>query len=305
MDNNSSQDKKNPKQRSAFINFWLKSWQPVPTWDSTIRLFCVLGVLLLIMGGLLTWVNSTIPEIKIPYSFTDKGVCKDQDVCDVKFKIDTEIESPVLVYYEIENFYQNHRRYLNSKSSYQLAGKSTYSSDLCEPMVTNHNMSKKTSFEGGHKLEPNDVAVPCGLIAYTLFDDTFEVWDDKSNNKTIDDTNIAWPSDRQEKFKNSAKPEKQWHNMEDEHFIVWMRTAGSSDFRKLWGRINENLPAGEYHLKIPQNNFNTTKFAGSKSVVLTKTGFFGGKNTMMANAYLIGGGICLIIVGFFYKKKNA
>jgi len=33
-----------------------------------------------------------------------------------------------------------------------------------------------------------------------------------------------------------------------EHFIVWMRTAGLPTFRKLWGKINQNLESGEYTL---------------------------------------------------------
>ena len=30
---------------------------------------------------------------------------------------------------------------------------------------------------------------------------------------------------------------------DDEHFIVWMRTAALPNFRKLWGRIDQDLPA--------------------------------------------------------------
>ena len=30
----------------------------------------------------------------------------------------------------------------------------------------------------------------------------------------------------------------------DEHFIVWMRTASLSQFRKLWGVIDVDLPGG-------------------------------------------------------------
>jgi len=40
--------------------------------------------------------------------------------------------------------------------------------------------------------------------------------------------------------------------MEDQHFIVWMRTAGLPDFRKLWGKIDseDGLKAGKYQLKV-------------------------------------------------------
>jgi len=32
-----------------------------------------------------------------------------------------------------------------------------------------------------------------------------------------------------------------------------MRTAGLPNFRKLWGKIDATLPAGEYYLKIVNN----------------------------------------------------
>lgn len=35
-----------------------------------------------------------------------------------------------------------------------------------------------------------------------------------------------------------------------EHFIVWMRTAATPNFKKLWGRINQDLVVGTYMLKI-------------------------------------------------------
>jgi len=31
---------------------------------------------------------------------------------------------------------------------------------------------------------------------------------------------------------------------QDEHFIVWMRTAALSTFRKLWGVLRSDIPAG-------------------------------------------------------------
>lgn len=38
--------------------------------------------------------------------------------------------------------------------------------------------------------------------------------------------------------------------MFQEHFIVWMRPAGLPSFRKLWGRIETDLPVGKYQVSI-------------------------------------------------------
>ena len=51
----------------------------------------------------------------------------------------------------------------------------------------------------------------------------------------------------------------QWIDMEDPHFIVWMRTAGLPDFRKLWGKIDGGLKAGKYKLMI-DNHFDVAPF---------------------------------------------
>lgn len=47
--------------------------------------------------------------------------------------------------------------------------------------------------------------------------------------------------------------------MKNEHFIVWMRTAGLPNFRKLWGRIPDGLEVGKYQIKI-ENNYKVDKF---------------------------------------------
>lgn len=63
---------------------------------------------------------------------------------------------PLYVYYSLENFYQNHRLYVSSVDSYQLAGDKRKKSDLestCNSKVT----------DGSQLLNP------CGLIANSYF----------------------------------------------------------------------------------------------------------------------------------------
>lgn len=56
-------------------------------------------------------------------------------------------------------------------------------------------------------LDPDAAAFPCGLVAKSYFNDTFELWrsDDageSTENITIADNNIAWDSDVKYKFTN-------------------------------------------------------------------------------------------------------
>jgi hypothetical protein len=38
------------------------------------------------------------------------------------FTFDEDANGPLYVYYELENFYQNHRRYVSSRDAFQLEG---------------------------------------------------------------------------------------------------------------------------------------------------------------------------------------
>ena len=100
-------------------------------------------------------------------------------------------------------------------------------------------------------LDSNGTANPCGLIAYTVFNDSY-VLSNSSGPITISSTGIAWPSDlNRYKISNASQ---MWYNVTDERFMVWMRIAALADFRKLWGRIDGNLIPGNYTLNIVNSN---------------------------------------------------
>ena len=124
------------------------------------------GLLLIIFGIILVSINSKIVEISERYD----NRCTLGSVCEIEITITEEMEDPFF-YYELDNFYQNHRRYIKSKSSAQLSGQtitySTAESD-CDPIVTNADVGKTMSING-KALNPDAVAYPCGLIAKSLF----------------------------------------------------------------------------------------------------------------------------------------
>ena len=66
----------------------------------------------------------------------------------------------------------------------------------------------------GKDLDPNLPANPCGLVAKSVFTDTFWVTDPNGKNMTINDTDISWASDREYKFKNMITTDgKDWRDL--------------------------------------------------------------------------------------------
>lgn len=195
------------------------------------------------------------------------GVELPTDSCTIQFEIPNDIGPPVLLYYRLTNFYQNHRRYVKSLDTDQLKGNfisnSTIGSSACDPL----------------QLAPNGKAYyPCGLIANSLFNDTFKspVHVNSPDGRPpqpyhMTNKGIAWSSDAKlygkTKYQNDqVMPPPNWIKRypsgyndtnpipdlsQYEEFQVWMRTAGLPTFSKLALRNdNDVMPAGTYNITI-------------------------------------------------------
>lgn len=130
----------------------------------------------------------------------------EQPLCRMTLELEEPMTAPIFVYYQLENFYQNHRRYVKSRDYKQLMGfneatdnaeeyenvtKDSVTSS-CDPIITNAdlaNMGIKYYYwteDGGFnydqytELEPEQLATPCGLIAKSMFNDTFALWEDEA-----------------------------------------------------------------------------------------------------------------------------
>jgi len=213
-------------------------------------------------------------------------------------------------------------RYARSRNLRQLGDpKSAKDTRLCKPEATANGVP----------------IVPCGLVAWSLFNDTYSF---ARGNETlaVNKRGISWRSERDHLFGEHVYPRNfqsggligggtldpskpvsssgtcSWSSRgskiffccftlgvcqlyaqlsEQEDLMVWMRTAALPTFRKLYGRIEVDLRAGEVVTVAVQNRYNSYSFGGRKAVVLSTAGALGGKSSFLGRAYLAGGAACL------------
>ncbi|CAD8055393.1 unnamed protein product [Paramecium sonneborni] len=268
--------------------------------------YCNIGIFLLVFAIIFLVFNLQIVEKEVYYGST---CTKNQKDCEIPIEISSDMTAPIFVYYQLENFYRRNRNYFKSKSVEQLKGNIDIDISNCGDYQTNSQMVKVQSYDGS-TLNQSENAFPCGEIAYTYFTDTFKLVNSKGEYVIIDETDIAWESDREYNFKNPKGWEKfAWTNIEDEHFMVWMRTAGQGRLKKLWGRIQNDLVKGKYTL-IVNNTYDEQLYSSDmvKSFFMTTTTIFGQKNMVLVGSYFAGAFICLcsiiVLVVIYFRDKR-
>jgi hypothetical protein len=103
-------------------------------------------------------------------------------------------------------------------------------------------------------------------------------------------------------YESYSKIVKASEGVKNEHFIVWMRTAGLPTFRKLYGKISTDLKKGDVVSFSVNNNFNVDSFSGKKSLVISTVSWFGGKNPFLGQSYIVVGAICIALAVVFGVK---
>lgn len=329
---------------TAFKQQRLKAWQPILTPKTVLPTLFIIGIIFAPIGGLLVWGSSLVSEMtfdyttcwnqssstsptnltftNMPYTYSLRSSDSDKTIttpqfayyyndtvpeaqkhsCYINFHVVSDLAAPVFQYYKLTNFYQNNRRYVQSLDTSQLQGDYVSADSLgggnCNPLGSTAD---------------NKAIYPCGLIANSVFNDTFSGLTPINGTSGISyynftDSGIAWPGEAKKYSATSGYadhmdevvPPPNWvlrypsypnvssipNLQEDEHFQNWMRTSGLPTFSKLYGRNDTaTLPAGQYQVLIYMN-YPVQGYKGTKSLVISTVSWIGGKNPFLGWAYV-------------------
>lgn len=276
------QQSRKPKPGWRQLNF--KYMMCVPSAKCASIVFIILFLISLILGSVLLSTSYDIIEYRKRYD----DICTVNSNCTVTAHIPGKMTAPIFMYYELHNYYQNHRKYVKSSCQSQLEGDHVNRDDcsLCDPLIKVRDYDYPLYNLLGQRLNNSELASPCGLIAASNFQDRFQLFDGEKPIK-IESDSIAWFTDNTNKYKNSKNyKETQFIDVEDQHFKVWMRVAATSDFRKLYGKISEDLYDKDYSVLI-NNILDVHEFDGEKWVIFTTVSVFGGKNLVLGWGFLV------------------
>ncbi|XP_027199041.2 cell cycle control protein 50A-like isoform X1 [Dermatophagoides pteronyssinus] len=265
---------------SYFLQQTFRTHYPLMTVGSWIPIFRLLAIVYMILGLICFYQNMTVTEYKFEYTdcLSESAIeskknntnilyCKDEidknpgHICHCQISVYmSSIPKNVYVYYGLEFYYQNYLPYVDSVDNFQLCGLRLTRGECS----SNDNETLPT--------------VPCGMIANSMFNDTFVLEkrilarDESGHTKrylfpiSIIRKNISWkfperyrnptvPKNQTLKyvFRNTKKPAN-WHKpiyeldledptnngFENEPFINWMQISPFSSLRKAYGYIDHS-----------------------------------------------------------------
>jgi predicted nucleic acid-binding Zn ribbon protein len=191
---------KRPKY-SKFTQQELPACKPILTPRWVISAFLLVSIIFIPIGVASLFASRDVVEIVDQYDTECIPQANRKDkvqyiqtsadkTCNRTITVSKKMKQPIYVYYQLDNFYQNHRRYVKSRSDAQLKENGSFGDvSTCKPEDTSNGQT----------------IVPCGLIAWSLFNDTYSF---SRNNQqlAVNKKGISWKSDRENKFGKDVFP---------------------------------------------------------------------------------------------------
>ncbi|OMJ83270.1 hypothetical protein SteCoe_15859 [Stentor coeruleus] len=279
----SNENKRRPKEGWRQLNF--KTIICLPTPKCAAIFFALLFIFSLVLTCVILSLTYQILEKKSDtIKFNGDFDYSEGKVTITLTKSDIDkIKGPLFIYIETEDYYQNHRIYLKSKSKEQLSDTSTDTlSTDCSPLVKDGELDINFGI-----YDKNHYIVPCGLMPASFINTTISI---SVNGETvnIDSDGISWKYDNSDMYKTH---EFGYLDIEDKHFKVWMRNSPTSTLRKLYGKIDEkDAKEGiiEFNVELYKNYL---EYLSDKRIIITTTTRIGGKNKVLGWAYFV---ICVV-----------
>lgn len=211
---------KNRPDDTPFKQQRIPSWQPVMSPRCAIGSLGIVAVIFIVIGSVIVASSDKTQVLEFQYdqdqycpyssrnipSYTsDRYSTLNSSIgqywaCSavtITFTVTKTLPAPVQIYYKIQNMNQNHRTYAKSVNYLQLAGQSISPSDAsdCSPLLrANERMPLSDNPYVVMKLDSQNTGVfdasqaiysPCGLIAWSQFNDSFVL---KQNGNLICET---------------------------------------------------------------------------------------------------------------------
>ena len=201
-----------------------------------------------------------------------------------------DMQAPVYVHYALTKFYQNHRRYVRSRSDAQLRGTVGGDTSVCAPRAHAANAT----------LPP---PVPCGLVAWSAFNDTLRVLVEGA---AVRLTQLAPGVSRRAAGGAAAAARARFAPVpsagvnvdpasrggrqpsgmlsDDDALQAWMDPAALPSFRKRVGAIDGGLSSVDSSSSaslVLTNAFNSYAYGGTKTLVVTDVSWLGGRNPFL------------------------
>lgn len=352
FDLNNEQNKTSKSRRPKEDNFTqqrLKAVHPILTASAIIPLFTCIAIIFIPIGAAMLKASNNIQDFAINYASCESMANSDtwsdiptefyshhfktelnttpkwklssndsyiwdnypeeRNICQIQFEIPNELKAPILFFYKLTNFHANHRQYVKSFSEDQINGEAASVSTIKDTVGQN---CQPLSLDSNGK-----IIYPCGLIANSMFNDSFSsiltsVNNSNSNDYQMSNSGISWSTNKN-RFKKTEYniedivPPPNWMkqfpngynetNLPDistwQEFQNWMSPAALSDFSNLVLRNdNDDIQEGLYQIDIGLH-FPTTEYNGGKYVYISTASSIGGKNSFLGISWIVGGLICL------------
>ena len=186
----------------------LPSWKPLLSAAAVSFWLFFLGIVCLVLGVFCKMSSDEVVDLRFRYDDLPQCITGDDNAarqdamfatygegtaCEYEVVVTKEMKAPVYLYYEMHNFYQNHRRFLGSRTQLRNRGweKTDKEQAKCDP---------KRYVDMNQTLEVE----PCGLAAWSFFNDTYAVYkveDGKNDTQvTVNEKGISWAIDRDDNF---------------------------------------------------------------------------------------------------------